>query len=262
MKEKLTLLLVILAAGYLLLVFGLYWFQTQIVFQRKTLKEEHKFEFDEPFTEFKIKGSAGALINTLIFNPPIAEPKGTLLYFHGNADNLQRWGNYAVDFTKIGYQVVMIDYTGFGKTRGTPTEELLYQNAEDVWKWTQHHLPAKNFIIYGRSLGTAVASHLAVNHSASQLILETPFYQLKQDRLKYFFPFGLKYEFANHKNIPLIDYPITIIQGTNDWVVSLASAQKLIPLLKPTDNFFVIEGGGHKNLRDFEEYHQLLNDIL
>jgi len=261
-KEKLILLLAILAISYLLLVFGLYWFQTQIVFQRKTLEEDYTFEFEEPFTELEVESSSGTLINTLIFSPTIAKPKGTLLYFHGNADNMQRWGGYAVDFTELGYQVVMIDYAGFGKSEGMPTEELLYQNAEDIWKWAQHHLPAKTFIIYGRSLGTAVASHLAANHSASQLILETPFYQLKQDMLKPFFPFGLKYEFANYKNIPLIDYPITIIQGTNDWVVSLASAQKLTPLLKPTDNFFVIEGGGHKNLRNFKEYHKILKEIL
>lgn len=261
-KKKLVVLITALIAIYLILILFLYWNQNAIVFQGKPLQEDYEFEFNQPFSEIEIKQSGSPLyINTLIFNPK-GNSKGTILYFHGNADNMQRWGNYAVDFTQLGYQVVMIDYSGFGKTEGTPSEKLLYQNAEDVWSWAQHHLKARNFIIYGRSLGTGVAANLATQHKANQLILETPFYQLKQNHLKNFFPFGLKYEFPNYKYIPQIDYPITIIQGTNDWVVSLKSATKLKPLLKPTDHFFEIEGGGHKNLREFDKYHQILKEIL
>ncbi len=262
MKKKRVIILTTLVVGYLFIVTALFVFQDAIIFQGKKLEENYIFDFDQPFVEIEIKSSNGSSINALIFNPVEPEPKGTILYFHGNADNMQRWGRYAVDFTQLGYQVVMIDYSGFGKSRGSPSEDVLYQNAEDVWTWAQHHLKEKNFIIYGRSLGTAVAAHLASQHKASQLILETPFYELAQDRYKPFFLFGLKHEFPNYKYLPQIDYPITIIQGTNDWVVSLASAQKLIPLLKPTDNFFVIEGGRHKNLREFDEYHKILEKIL
>lgn len=254
--------IVLILGCYLLLTAGLYVFQEKIIFQRDKLSKDYTFSFDQPFYEVSIKSRNNEFINAIIFNPKIETPKATILYFHGNADNMQRWGNYAIDFTRLGYQVLMIDYTGFGKSTGTPSEEILYQNAEDTWKWAQHHLPSKNFIIYGRSLGTGVASYLATKHKASQLILETPFYQLKQDRLKLFFPFGLKHEFANYKNIPQIDFPITIIQGTNDWVVSLKSATKLKFFLKPTDNFFEIKKGGHKNLREFDEYHQILKEIL
>lgn len=261
MKPKILISILVAFVGYTILTLGLYVFQDKIIFQSDKLDQDHTFSFENSFSEIEIKNKDG-FINTLIFNPTIPNSKGTILYFHGNADNLQRWGNYAIDFTSLGYQVIMIDYSGFGKTEGVASEKVLYQNAEDVWFWAQHHLKVKNFIIYGRSLGTGVASRLAANHKASQLILETPFYELKQDRLKWVFPFGLKYEFPNYKNIPQIDYPITIIQGTNDWVVSINSAKKLKPLLKPTDNFFEIEKGSHKNLRDFDEYHKILKGIL
>jgi len=249
-------------AGYLFIVTALFVFQEAIIFQGKTLEEEYVFQFNEPFVELEIKSSTEQFINTIIFNPTTPQPKGVILYFHGNADNMQRWGKYAVDFTQLGYQVIMIDYSGFGKSEGTPTEEQLYQNAEDVWSWAQHHLKAKNFIIYGRSMGTAVAAHLASQHKASQLILETPFYELEQDRYKPFFPLGLKYEFPNYQYLPQIDYPITIIHGTDDSVVPLSSAKKLKPLLKPIDQFFVIKKGGHKNLRTFDEYHRILEEVL
>ena len=262
MKKKSLAFISSLATGYIFLVLGLYVLQDKIIFQGTDLSEDYEFKFEQPFVELEIKSSTELFINTLIFSPTTSENKGTILYFHGNADNMQRWGAYAVDFTKRGYQVIMIDYSGFGKSEGSATEEQLYQNAEDVWSWAQHHLKTKNFIIYGRSLGTGVAAHLASNHKASQLILETPFYELAQERYRIFFPLGLNSEFPTYKYLPQIDYPIRIIQGTDDWIVPLSSAQKLKPLLKPSDQFFVIEKGGHKNLRSFEEYHQILEEIL
>jgi uncharacterized protein len=262
LKKRLTKFFFILISAYLLLILAVYSFQEKIIFQSDTLEEDYTFSFDQTFYEFKIIGANKKPINALIFNPEIMPSKGTVLYFHGNADNMQRWGNYAIDFTSLGYQVLMIDYTGFGKSRGVSNEDVLYQNAEDTWVWAQHHLPAKKFTIYGRSLGTGIASHLATNHQADQLILETPFYELAQEHIKVLFPFGLKYEFPTYKNLPKIDYPISIIQGTDDLVVHFSSAEKLKPLLKLGDHFYVIEGGGHKNLREFEEYHKILEEIL
>ncbi|MCF6360996.1 MAG: alpha/beta fold hydrolase [Cyclobacteriaceae bacterium] len=262
MKKKLGIILLSLLVGYLILISLLFWKQDAIIFQGKALDEAYQFEFEEPFAELEIKSSSAHFINAILFNPASSTSKGTILYFHGNADNMQRWGAYAVDFTNLGYQVLMIDYTGFGKSEGTPTEEQLYQNAEDAWSWAQHHLKEKNFIIYGRSLGTAVAARLASKHRASQLILETPFYELSQERLRPFFPFGLNYDFPTYKYLPIVAYPITIIQGTDDTIVPYSSALKLKHLLKPTDQFFIIEGGGHKNLREFDQYHKFLKEIL
>lgn len=251
-----------LIIGYFMLVVGIYSFQDKIVFQGTKLFPDYTFNFEQPFSEITIYPRTGQEINALIFSPELEVDKGTVLYFHGNADNLQRWGEYAIDFTSKGYTVLMIDYSGFGKSTGHPSEEIIYQNAEDTWQWAVQHLPSKNFIIYGRSLGTAVASHLASKHQPQQLILESPFYQFIQDRLKVFFPFGLRSEFANFRYFPQIDCPITIIHGSNDWMVSLNSAEKLKPLLKPGDQFIVIDGGGHKNLRQFDDYHKELESVL
>ena len=254
--------LYIIGTLYILLIGVLYLFQDKIIFQADKLPAEYTFEFKQEFTEVTITPRIGKEINSLIFSINNAKLKGTVIYFHGNADNMQRWGQYAEDFTSLGYAVLMIDYSGYGKTHGIPDEETLFEDAEDTWLWAQHHLPSKDFIIYGRSLGTAVASQLAINHQPMQLILETPFYQLIQGRLKFFFPFGLKYEFANYKYLPKVTCPVSIIQGTDDWIVSIKSAEKLRPLLKPNDEFIIIEGGGHKNLRDFENYHAELARIL
>jgi len=265
MRSKLKLFyksILIIGFIYVLLTGGLYLFQDKIIFQADKLEDDYKFKFEHPFSEVTIFTRSNSKLSALLFNPITGESKGTILYFHGNADNMQRWGNYAVDFTSLGYTVLMIDFSGFGKSTGSPSEETLYQDAEDTWQWALHHLKSKNFIIYGRSLGTAVATQLATKHQPQQLILETPFYQLIQDRMKLFFPFGLKYNFPNYQYLQDIDCPVYIFQGTNDRVVSYESAEKLKPLLKSDDKFIIIEGGGHKNLREFESYHEALAEVL
>ena len=262
MKKRYSKYIFLLFAGYFILTSGIYLLQDKIIFQPESLADDYKFEFEQEFSEVTINPRIGHEINTLIFGVNNAPLKGTILYFHGNADNLQRWGEYAEDFTSLGYAVLMIDYSGYGKSKGTPSEEILFQDAEDAWQWAKMHLPSKEFIFYGRSLGAAVASQLASRHQPAQLIMETPFYQLIQSRLSFFFPFGLKYQFANYKYLPDVLCPITIIQGTQDHIVSYKSAQKLQPLLKEADNFIVIEGGGHKDLREYEAYHLALAKVL
>lgn len=253
---------ILVIAGYFLLTSSLYFLQDKLIFQAVKLPADYEFKFDQEFTEVTIIPRVGHEINSLIFSVDNAKRKGTVIYFHGNADNLQRWGEYAQDFTSLGYAVLMIDYSGYGKSLGTPSEERLFQDAEDTWQWAQHHLPSKEFIIYGRSMGAAVAAQLAARHQPKQLILETPFNQLIQDHLMFFFPFGVKYQFANYKYLPEVKCRVLIIQGTDDWVVLHKSAEKLKPLLKPEDEFIAIEEGGHKNLRGFEQYHRVLAKAL
>lgn len=248
--------------SYILVTGIAYLFQKNFIYQTDTLEEDYPFHFENNFKEVNIPSAEGETLNGLIFEPDSGTSKGLILYFHGNADNMQRWGNYSVDFTRLGYTVLMIDYSGYGKSTGSPSEKILYQNAEDTWLWAQENLPSEKNIIYGRSLGAAVSSNLATKHTADLLILETPFYRMLQDHLKIFFPLGLRCEFPNYANIPQINYPIIILQGTNDWVVSYNSAEKLATLLKPTDRFEVIEGGDHKNLREFDKYHLILEEIL
>ena len=240
----------------------LYLVQDKIIFQAVKLPAEYKFEFAQEFTELSIITRDGHEINSIIFSPGNANLKGTVIYFHGNSDNMQRWGEYAVDFTSLGYAVLMIDYSGYGKTSGKPSEAQLFQDAEDTWLWAQDHLPSKEFIIYGRSMGAALASRLASLHEPKHLVLETPFYELGLNHFNLFFPYGLKYQFANYRYLPQVKCPVTIFQGTNDWVVPYSSAQKLAPLLKPTDKFITIEKGGHKNLREFDKYHNELAKVL
>lgn len=192
--------------------------------------------------------------------------KGFILYFHGNAGNLQRWGNCAVDFTELGYDILLVDYRGYGKSSGQPSEAALYADAETVLQWCKEKFNYERFVIYGRSLGSAVATNLSANSAPDLLILETPFDELKGVIYPPIRPmlglFPQRNFFSNKDNIPKIHCRKVIFHGTNDWIVPLSSALKLKPLLSERDKFYVIKDAGHKNLRDFRDYHTALAEVL
>ncbi len=246
---------VVLLYAIVFMVF--YFFQDKFVFQSKSLPREYAFNFNQEFEEFFIPTRYGDTLNALLFRTK-HESSGLILYFHGNANNLQRWGKYAVDFTSLGYDILMMDYRGYGKSTGTPSEENLYEDAQTILQWSTATLDYKKLVLYGRSLGSAVASHLAITANADLLILETPFEELGD--VLYFF--SSRYKFSNKTFLPKISCRRVIIQGTHDGVVPLSSALKLKPLLDEDDRFVIIEGGSHNNLREFKEYHKTLKEVL
>ncbi|MEQ9412192.1 MAG: alpha/beta hydrolase [Cyclobacteriaceae bacterium] len=242
-----------------------YIFRHQVIFQSTPLSANYQFEFSHPFQEYFIKTSDGTQLNVLLFKSP-APSKGLIFYTHGNADNLQRWGNYAVDFTTLGYDVLMYDYRSYGKSGSQSNPDNLHNDGFEVYTWATRKFNPAKVVLYGRSLGSTVASHLATKVNAQTLILETPFAEFKDviywplRPTLYLFPIDTS--LSNIQSLAKVTSPKFIFHGTEDWVVPLSSAKKLKPLLDQPDNFIIIEGAGHKNIRDFEPYHTQLREIL
>lgn len=246
---------------WLIVLMATQFLQDKLVFQSRKLPADHVFTFNQKFSEHSIETKDGETLSALFF-PADSASKGLILYFHGNAGNLQRWGDYAPDFTSLGYDILFVDYRGYGKSTGTPDEQSLYDDAMIVKIWSDS-IPKKQFIIYGRSLGSGVATYLASKTNADLLILETPFYELKDAVNAWLKPFvHLKYEFPSYKFLPLVKCKKVIIQGTKDSVVPFWSAEKLKPLLGADDEFVVIEGGEHNNLSEFDVFHETLRRVL
>jgi pimeloyl-ACP methyl ester carboxylesterase len=251
----------ILLVCWLLLIMSTEFIQDKLVFQATKLAPDHVFTFNHRFEEHAIKTKDGETLSALLF-PADSASKGLILYFHGNAGNLQRWGEYAPDFTTLGYDILMVDYRGYGKSTGVPDETSLYDDAVEILKWAEG-IAHKKLIIYGRSLGSGVACNLAARSNPDLLILETPFYELKDAVSTWLRPFvHLKYEFPNYKLLPQVKCRKVIIQGTKDSVVPYESAVKLKPLLGGQDEFVVVAGGGHNNLSEFSIFHETLRRVL
>ncbi|NNJ88986.1 MAG: alpha/beta hydrolase, partial [Eudoraea sp.] len=122
-------------------------------------------------------------------------------------------------------------------------------------------------ILYGRSLGTAMASYLASMYAASLLVLETPFYSLldvAQDRFP-ILPMNalLKYQFKSYEYLKTASCPIVILHGDQDRVVSVQSSEKLYHSLEGKEaDYIIIEGGRHNNLSTFQAYREAVTTSL
>ncbi len=260
------LYLALLAGFYIVAHIGIYAFQKYILFQPLPLSKSYRFKFGQPFEEFFIKTGEHAELNALLFPSTAGLSKGLILYFHGNADNLHRWGKYAIRLTNLGYDVFMPDYRLYGKSRGKLTEKAFYDDAEAIYEWVKQKFSPRRIIFYGRSLGAAVASNLATRHEPDLLILETPFDSITgafRARLPFMWlPFRFHFRFPNDEFIPKIRCKIVIYHGTLDELVPMRSAARLKPLLKPMDEFVVIRHGRHGNLHRFWKFRAHLAATL
>ena len=119
----------------------------------ESLEETYEYQFEGAnFEELNLLGSDMGSLNALWFKTE--SPKGMVLYFHGNAGNLSRWGNVHEVFTRAGYDVLIYDYRGYGKSTGDLDEKMFYDDAETVLSFAKQHFSEDEIIIYGRSLGS------------------------------------------------------------------------------------------------------------
>ena len=244
---------------------SLYFFQEKLIFRPTTLPQDFTFNFSNPFEELFLKAEDGAIINAIHFKTE--HPKGVILYFHGNAGDLSRWGNITEFFVEKGYDVFVMDYRNYGKSTGNLSEQSLYSDAQMCYNYVLDRYAASEIIVYGRSLGTGMATYLASKNNFKQLILETPFYSLTDVARHRFSLFPtkklLKYDFPSYKYVQEINCSISIFHGTNDSVIPYESGKKLFNFIKQEDKeFYTIENGEHNNLIEFDSYQIQIQKIL
>ena len=235
------------------------------MFLPTTLEQDYEYNFNHEFEELFLKTEENARINALHFKAE--KPKGVLLYFHGNAGDLSRWGVIAEDFVDLGYDVLIMDYRHYGKSVGELNENAFYLDAQFCYDYLLEHYNETDITVYGRSLGTGIATFVASKNSPKQLILETPYYSILDVAAHRFpiFPvkYLMKYHFPSNEFIQDVKCPITIFHGTDDGVVPFSSAEKLAEVApKGQTEFVVVEGCGHNNLCDFDAYNQKIADLL
>ena len=264
LKQGLKKWVIVLVCLYIMIGSALYFFQEKLLFLPTTLSQDFQYEFNQPFEELFLNTEKDATINALHFKAE--NPKGAILYFHGNAGDLSRWGTIAEGFVELNYDVLVMDYRTYGKSTGKLSETGLYRDAQYCYEFLLKQYAEEEIILYGRSLGTGIASYLASKNSPKQLVLETPYYSIL-DVAEHRFPIFplkklLKYRFPNYKYITEVECEITIIHGTEDGVVPYSSAKKLSELNIDNLNFVTVKGGGHNNLSEFDTYKTTIDAIL
>ena len=251
-------------SGYALIIIIIYLIQEKLIFKPEKLKQDFLYKYDVPFKELFIDVEPGVRINGIHFY--VKEPLGLILYFHGNTRSIKGWARYAKDFYRYQYDVVLVDYRGFGKSTGKRGEKAMFKDMQVVYDYLLVQYHENQIIIYGRSLGSGFASKLASDNSPRYLILDAPFYSFEK-AVQRFLPilpikYVLRFQLHTDKWIRKVNCHTYIIHGTKDWLIPIKNSEQLQKLNPNKITLIRIEGGGHNNLPSFPEYHNFIRDIL
>jgi len=237
----------------------------KFIFRPITLNPAYIFTFEKPFEELNFLPEKDIKINALHFKAQ--KSKGIILYFHGNKDNLKRWGKIASELVNFNYDVIVIDYRGYGKSNGERTEENMFSDALFCYNEIKVKFKPDKLVLFGRSLGTGIASWLAGKVNPNKLILETPYFDMHH-LLGNYVPQGLyknklNFRFTSHVYLHKTNFPIMILHGTADEVVPYKSGQKLYESIhNPNKIFCFFIGGKHNDLNRFDSYWKQLKEFL
>jgi pimeloyl-ACP methyl ester carboxylesterase len=230
-------------------------------------------EFED--VQIPVAGSSGDVQRIHAWFLPAQQPTGKfLLYLHGSALNIEANIVHAQRYRKLGLSVLLVSYRGYGKSDGTfPAEASLYDDAEAAFNYliAQKNASAESIVIYGHSLGGAVAIHLALNHpDAAGLIVEATFtsiVDMANLNPKYkFLPIALivNQRFESRKKVQRLQLPVLYLHGTLDSLVPPQMSRALYERTRAPKQIKLIPGGGHNNSAAVggEHYLQAVRSFL
>jgi uncharacterized protein len=175
--------------------------------------------------------------------------RGIVLFFHGNAGNISHRLDYLLMFNQLGYATLIVDYRGYGRSSGTPSEQGTYRDALAAWQWLAHKrgAAAQDIIIAGESLGGAVASWLAAQHAPRALLLMSTFTSVPDlaAQLYPFMPVRLiaRFSYDNLANLRRINSPLLVAHSRDDEIVPFAHGQALFAAAAGPRQFLEMRGG-------------------
>ena len=256
---------------FLLILYGLlcafyYFFQERLIFAPQwPVSSSNKVELASDFEDVFLDSPNGGNLHGILIKTSLQEVRGCILYFHGNTGNVHRWAPIAEELTSYGFDVFLPDYRTYGKSTGRLSEENLFADALTVYDYVKQHYPENKICLYGRSLGSAMASWLSARTETGGVVLETPFNNLVEvaEYLSKVIPVKLflKYTFRNDIHLRRNTSPVLIFHGTKDKLVPYKLGLKLYHLIKekPNTAMVTIPGGKHGNLNGYPVLRERLN---
>jgi alpha-beta hydrolase superfamily lysophospholipase len=194
---------------------------------------------------------------------PAKAKRLTLVFFHGNSDNLGTAAKIADPYLHAGYGFLLAEYRGYSGLPGRPTENGLYADARAFLKaLIASGVHETDLVLFGHSLGTGVATQIATEFHVAGIILLAPF--LSVDKIAQawlpIFPAKLLVldRFENFRKIPTANVPLLVAQGAKDMMVPAADAQRLYDLANEPKEFHLFAEGQH-DIFDEGQHDNLLN---
>lgn len=182
---------------------------------------------------------------------PAPEASLATLHLHGNGGNLTHRTGSAATIRAAGSSVLLLDYRGYGRSDGKPSEAGLYRDADAAYEWLlARGFPAERVVIHGESLGTAVAVELASRRPCAGVVLEAPFTSASAVAARVLPLLGglLVRGFDSKRRIAQVRAPVFIVHGDRDEVIAYELGQELFAAAREPKRFWTIAGGTHNDL--------------
>ena len=252
MIEATKITLKILALLYFSAVAAMYIRQRSFIYFPSTVKPVKPDNVEEA----KVVTSDGLDLYGWYIPPKSGKNMPVIVFFHGNAGNLEGRVAHVREYINAGYGVLLCEYRGYGGNPGKISEQGLYADGHAFIKWLhdKKNIDYRQMVIYGESIGSGIAVEMATHYLVSGLVLEAPFSSLV-DTASYHYPlipvrFLLKDKYLNFKKIGKIHAPLIILHGKLDGIVPFALSQKLFNAASEPKKFIEFPTGSHNNLID------------
>ncbi|PVV16849.1 MAG: alpha/beta hydrolase [gamma proteobacterium symbiont of Ctena orbiculata] len=200
---------------------------------------------------------------------PHEQPRGTLLFFHGNAGNISHRLESLALFSELGLAVFIFDYRGYGKSEGRPSEKGIYRDAEAAWRYLTETRGVQEgeILLFGRSFGGAVAAYMAEKKSPMGLVLESTFTSVP-DMAAELYPWLpvrwlAKYQYNTMQRIVTINSPVMVIHSRNDEIIPFHHGRLLFEGANDPRRFVELSGD-HNNgfMQELDRYRDHWDDFI
>ena len=200
---------------------------------------------------------------------PAADPRGVALVFHGNAGNISHRVDYARMFHSLGYGTLLVDYRGYGKSTGAPSEEGTYRDALASWRWLMDVRAVRpdEIVVFGESLGGAVACWMAAREKPRALVLASTFTSIPDlgAEVYRFLPVRLlsRFKYDTRECLEKITAPVLIVHSPRDDIIPYAHGERLYAAANEPKRFLEIAGGPNDGfIHTRAEWVQALGEFL
>lgn len=267
LRRRLALAAGLAAALYLGIALMLLAFQSRLVFFPTREIQATPAQLGLPYEEVSFPAADGARLHG--WWVPAPEARGTVLFFHGNAGNVSHRVSSLLTFHRLGMNTFIFDYRGYGRSEGSPSEEGTYRDAEGAWRYLMEErgIPPGEVVLFGRSLGGAVAAWLAERHPPRALILESTFTSIPElgAELYPWLPVRLlaRIRYDTLRRLPGVSSPVLIVHSRGDEVIPFRHSRLLWEAAAGPKELLEIRGGHNQGfLTTGSAYEQGLRDFL
>ena len=230
------------------LFLGVRWYEQQSVYYPTHDIERSPADAGLTFEDVTLETADGETLHG--WWVPSGEPHApVVLFFHGNGGNVSHRLDKLAVFRDIGADTLIIDYRGYGKSSGKPSEHGIYRDARAAYQWltATRGVDPSRVVVYGESLGSAVAVHLAAEVPVGGVVVESGFTSVT-DVAQKMFPFLpvrwiLKHKFASIEKVERIDAPLLILHSREDELFEMSHPERLLAAAHPPKRLVEMQGG-------------------